>query len=416
MASMRVVIRAVVTVFALVVALPASSAVSAARPVLVHPRWRVVVSELLYAGANDRYVGIVHGYKGGGQLTLIDEQPGQEEALTPPNCSRLNSPVDQLQLGGPWLMVGCGDPGTSDFTYMLYNIPGGQWTPFAISPQCPGFCHVVAVGGDWVKILSNDELTIYSPDIAYLQNIQTGSFVRDPVSSGGRIYDDLSAPSGSTPLCAPLRYPTFYYHSGPEPGSLAFYGPFALIANQRVVESPIVTSLRRCNSRLNLVIPSGTNQSGPLASSGAVIVTPDGKTLDGWLLPSLRRFVLTAPREIHVRPCDHISPGSPVIQRNEVIPAALTAGTIYVRPLCGTRLWAASLPSPESLVRCMVPNLKGKTVASARAAIRAAHCRIGAVAHAYSTQIKAGRVISQKPAPGKMRARGTDVQLVLSRR
>src|SRR5437588_7105976 len=71
-ASMRVVIRVVVAVFAVVVALSASIAVSAARPVVVHPRWRVVVSELSYAGATDRYVGIVHGYKGAGQLTLID--------------------------------------------------------------------------------------------------------------------------------------------------------------------------------------------------------------------------------------------------------------------------------------------------------------------------------------------------------
>ena len=71
-------------------------------------------------------------------------------------------------------------------------------------------------------------------------------------------------------------------------------------------------------------------------------------------------------------------------------------------------------PSPESRARCVVPSVKGKTLASARAAIRAAHCQLGTVMQAHSTNIKNGRVISQKPQSGARPANGSKVQLVLS--
>jgi hypothetical protein len=73
-----------------------------------------------------------------------------------------------------------------------------------------------------------------------------------------------------------------------------------------------------------------------------------------------------------------------------------------------------SLPSPGSLERCVVPSVKGKTLASARAAIRAAHCQLGKVTHAHSTNIKNSRVISQEPRSGTRLPNGSKVQLVLS--
>jgi serine/threonine-protein kinase len=73
-----------------------------------------------------------------------------------------------------------------------------------------------------------------------------------------------------------------------------------------------------------------------------------------------------------------------------------------------------SLPSPKSRARCVVPSVKGKTLASARAAIRAAHCQLGRVTHAYSPHVKNGRVISQKPQSGTRLPNGSKVQLVFS--
>ena len=422
---MRVVVRVVVFLLALVVvAAPGSVAFGAAGPVVVHPNWRVVApNEPSSVVANDRYVGILHGYTGRVQLTLIDEQTGAEEMLSPPSCWQLSAP---LLLGGPWLMVGCGNPDTPDLTYMLYNIASGQWTPFTISSQCSGPCSVVAIGSYWVKILSPPAM-YHLPPVAYLQNIQTGSLISDPVSPGGQIYDDLSAPAGPTRLCAPLSYPTVYTPAGAQPGSVAFYGDFALLVGQHLVGTgpnavpgPRVASLQRCNSGLNMTIPFPSdidlmNSGEPFASSAAVMVTVDGKALDGWLLPSLQRFSLTPPAATQVKPCGGNPPGSPV-EQNEVIPVALSARTIYVRNRCGTQqLWAASLPSPAELVQCVVPNVRGTTLTSARAAVWAAHCRIGHVGHAYSTHTRAGRVMSQKPKPGKILAKGAQLHLVLSR-
>jgi len=211
------------------------------------------------------------------ELTLIDEQTHQQRTLTPSNCF-INTPGDQVQLDGPWLIVGCGVLDTPGFTYRLYDISRGQWTPFAISAQCPGYCRVVSIGRYWVKILSNQQVEFYEPDVPYLQNIQTGSLIPDAISPGGRTYDDLNSPTGSSRLCSPLRYPTYYpSHYPPQAGSLVFYGQFALVTDEQVSAIDQRTILRRCHSQLKIRIPT-TGGASVLASSGAVMAGP----LSGW--------------------------------------------------------------------------------------------------------------------------------------
>jgi hypothetical protein len=216
---------------------------------------------------------------------------------------------------------------------------------------------VVGIGRYWVKIQTSGAAPPFGHEsnYYYLQNIQTGEFEADPIMPGGTVFDDLSTPSGSSQLCGPLRYPGLYNAAVPrwEPGYLTFYGQFALTLEGGSQFNPPYQRLRRCGSRLNLLVynpyqysgsasPSGI---GPVASSRAVIVTLDGKTLQGWLLPSLRRFTITPPPATQTH-C------SPVARRagehNGLIPIALTARTVYVRGLCGTqRLWAATLPAPN---------------------------------------------------------------------
>ncbi len=70
---------------------------------------------------------------------------------------------------------------------------------------------------------------------------------------------------------------------------------------------------------------------------------------------------------------------------------------------------------PPPPVRCVVPKVKGKTLAAAKKAITKAHCRVGAVTKKYSKSVKKGRVISQRPAAGKKLAKGAKISLVLSR-
>src|SRR5436853_230410 len=50
---------------------------------------------------------------------------------------------------------------------------------------------------------------------------------------------------------------------------------------------------------------------------------------------------------------------------------------------------------------CLVPKLRGLTLAVARRKIADGGCRLGHVKRAASKKAKAGRVISQSPAPGR---------------
>jgi peptide/nickel transport system substrate-binding protein len=66
-------------------------------------------------------------------------------------------------------------------------------------------------------------------------------------------------------------------------------------------------------------------------------------------------------------------------------------------------------------VRCVVPNVKRKTIAQARRLLASKRCALGRVARAYSGKVKTGRVISQSRRPGARLARGTRVNVVVSR-
>jgi outer membrane protein assembly factor BamB len=64
--------------------------------------------------------------------------------------------------------------------------------------------------------------------------------------------------------------------------------------------------------------------------------------------------------------------------------------------------------------RCIVPNVKRKTLAAAKAALTKAHCSLGRVKRARSKK-KKGTVIAQNEPPGKKLAPGAKVNLVLSK-
>jgi parallel beta-helix repeat protein len=69
---------------------------------------------------------------------------------------------------------------------------------------------------------------------------------------------------------------------------------------------------------------------------------------------------------------------------------------------------------PKVAARCVVPSVKGKTLRRARNVIAQAGCKLGTVRARYSKARK-GRVISQSPHAGRRVARGTKVNVLLSR-
>ena len=64
---------------------------------------------------------------------------------------------------------------------------------------------------------------------------------------------------------------------------------------------------------------------------------------------------------------------------------------------------------------CVVPNVKGKLLASAKAALKAASCGTGTVSNAYSSTVPAGYVISESPTAGSKLAVGAKIALVVSK-
>jgi subtilisin family serine protease len=72
-------------------------------------------------------------------------------------------------------------------------------------------------------------------------------------------------------------------------------------------------------------------------------------------------------------------------------------------------------PRQPTVVKCKVPNVKGKTVAKAKAALKAKRCAAGKVKLAFSGKVKKGRVIAQSKRPGATLPRNTKVNLTVSK-
>ena len=70
--------------------------------------------------------------------------------------------------------------------------------------------------------------------------------------------------------------------------------------------------------------------------------------------------------------------------------------------------------APPPPVRCVVPNVVGRLLASAKTKIIRAHCRVGTVKRVASPK-KKNTVVGESPQPGKRLKRGAKVNLKVSR-
>jgi hypothetical protein len=61
--------------------------------------------------------------------------------------------------------------------------------------------------------------------------------------------------------------------------------------------------------------------------------------------------------------------------------------------------------------KCKVPKVVGLKLKKAKAKIKKAHCRVGKITKKFSSPKKKGRVLSQKPKPGRTLPAGTKVKL-----
>jgi thermitase len=72
-------------------------------------------------------------------------------------------------------------------------------------------------------------------------------------------------------------------------------------------------------------------------------------------------------------------------------------------------------PRPRAQIRCVVPNVKGKTVARARAMLKARRCSLGRIRRAYSGRVGQGKIMRQSRRPGARLPSGTRVNVLVSR-
>jgi beta-lactam-binding protein with PASTA domain len=63
----------------------------------------------------------------------------------------------------------------------------------------------------------------------------------------------------------------------------------------------------------------------------------------------------------------------------------------------------------------VVPNVRGKTVPQARRMLTSRRCRLGRVSRAFSARVRQGKIVRQSRRPGARLARGTRVNVVVSR-
>ena len=64
---------------------------------------------------------------------------------------------------------------------------------------------------------------------------------------------------------------------------------------------------------------------------------------------------------------------------------------------------------------CVVPRLKGRSLAAAKTALKAAHCGIGKVSFKPSGKVPKGQMLSWKPGTGSKHPAGTKIALTVSR-
>ena len=82
---------------------------------------------------------------------------------------------------------------------------------------------------------------------------------------------------------------------------------------------------------------------------------------------------------------------------------------------CVLAMTAARSVGASFVKECVVPRVKHKRLSAAKRAIKAHECRVGRIRHGFSTTVKRGHVISQRPKPKKVLERGARVKLVVSR-
>jgi PASTA domain-containing protein len=207
-----------------------------------------------------------------------------------------------------------------------------------------------------------------------------------------------------------------------------FAGPLALGFAVASAYAASATTLSPANGASVTIQPRPGFGNGPLTLRWSVEFSDcPGDDILHDSFPEIRPKGAGQPDWQQVPHSPHFGPGTFADDAFLDLPTSPVAYEWRIRWQCGgygtafpgavgySPIAAFTLLPESAAAKCVVPNLKGKTMLAARAALQKANCKLGAVRRAYSSKVKKGRVISQKPVPGTRQPAQTRVNVVLSR-
>ena len=169
------------------------------------------------------------------------------------------------------------------------------------------------------------------------ENVSSGAVRQDPSSAQTTV--SLDAETLTEPVCRPLRLPTArQLFAGPGPGSLTFYGEFAVALGTDQIADP-TAYLERCGTHLHRLLIKGPYPSSLLAPAAntheAIWMPRQTGQLSGVTLPGLRPFSLRLPSRILDGACSAPQNTTCVTQ------IALTQHRLFVLITPSGELWSA---------------------------------------------------------------------------
>jgi hypothetical protein len=332
--------------------------------------------------------------------------------------------------------------GTSFEDTLLAVYEGSSATPLAANDDTCGYASVVGfaaeAGKEYFVAVDGYEGDWVSVDLTWNRSPTAPAVVQPPAISGTPIEGEtLRASEGSWSGTAPFSF-RYQWARCNTAGTGCFFVPGALAGTYSLGPADVTFRMRVFVTATNAAGSSTMNSAAtaPIASrphsaprntalptiSGTPVedatLLADAGNWDGYPFPN-HAFQWQTCTRAGTDCTDIPSENTPTLmlspmevgQRIRVVVTASNSAGAAVAASGLTSVVTGSRPGP----RCVVPKVRGKSVARARTMLRAKRCALGRVSRAYSASVRMGRIIRQSRRPTARLPRGTRVNVVVSR-
>jgi uncharacterized repeat protein (TIGR01451 family) len=253
----------------------------------------------------------------------------------------------------------------------------------------------------------------------------------DGDATGLVVTDHLPGGSGVSWLIDPTTGEPGWSIAGPPPNQSLVYGPTTLPGNGfTFVHIVSATSSASCGTYANTAQFTSANAGADSSSDSVTVVgcpppppPPPARTLSVFKGGAGSATVTSSPAGLNCGPvCTALFPNGTSVTLTEA-PSSTSRFAGWSGDCSGTATTCVlSMTADRSVtatfarkLKCKVPKVIGLTLAKAKAKIRRAHCGVGKIKKKVSSRKKKGRVLSQKPRPGKTLPVGSKVNLTVGK-